>query len=129
MSSPVSEHIGSVGAARRAFTSGDTSLFVAPGRDGTTCLIVVEAEFTATCAPDITQGGDAVLLTSPHGRVIDVYAVVVDGFTGASVGGKPTAIVHNALLLEGAPLSRSLILFGPKGFRRIDMGPQIPPDE
>jgi hypothetical protein len=119
--------------AREAFTRNGNAYYVAPGRTGRTCLVVVGAAdgITTNCAVrgGASQAGNVLALGIPRpDGTLQVVAVVPDGYDSAATGAGKTAVVNNVVVVDLGTTETSFLLSGPAGQRTVPVGWLRPPN-
>jgi hypothetical protein len=112
--------------ARRVAQAGPGEIYVAPGVDGTLCLLVRDGTGAMSgCAdPSVLNTGAIYLsLPQPDGS-LRVIGLVRDGVTSASDGVESANVSTNVFVLQHA--SRSIKLKSAAGTQTLDLGPQEP---
>jgi hypothetical protein len=127
LNSPVASHLPDLTAARHAFNSGGDDIYVAPGTNGTICLMVAGQASFGSCASDAVLDTGVIYIVSPQADgTMNAYLVVPDGYSEATIGSMTVGVIRNVAAFRGAPSSSLATLSGSAGTRNVDLGAQTP---
>lgn len=126
LATPVAEQLGDPSSARRVRTDENEDLFVVEGREGHTCLVVLEPDdaFAATCTGTDRLLNGAILLTAPEDDSTRVYGVVADDVTAVVAGGQKVAVNDNTFRMTVQARDTALELVGRLSSRQVDLPSQ-----
>jgi hypothetical protein len=129
---PGAANIPDITAARLSTADGAKRIFVAPGRNGTDCLIVIDAaerSAAVDCADANTLISGTIYISLPDSstQTEDVIGIVSDGVpqvTGPE--GQATSVRDNVFTLDGMS-GQTVTLTNDRGATSaVDLGTQLP---
>ena len=103
---PAASNVSNLNAARLAAIDGTQRIFVAPGRNETDCLIVIDAadkSTTVDCADTSTLVSGAIYISIPNSaaRTEDIVGIVSDGvWQVVASDGQVGSVKHNVFTLH-----------------------------